>query len=397
MLGGAMTTEGTGLRWVVMSQDPFDIPLFREIQKLLTSSEGPLNVEIARQVASALNQDARSGPQDVAAARSFSEAVHASELLVSGYTRLPVDEPARVDLIDRGAWVTRTLEGWNWLLSHLARRFSDEVTSFASERREEVDPMGTVMGQIAPLLLGMQAGTLVGHIARDSLGRHDPPIPRDDDGHMFFVAENVDRIASEFGFEADAFRRWLALHDVSRHAVMAAHPWVGRYRRSLFIELVDSIEIDASDLESRLSELQSRGPEALQEGMGPAEMLPVVATERHAKSLDRLRAFVAILEGYAHHSSDAVSANILGDSSKIDEGMRRRSASASEGEAMLQSLLGISFDRALEQSGTTFCRAVVELKGMSSLNQVWAAPDNLPTIAEIKDPFAWMERVLTEE
>lgn len=380
-----------------MSQDPFDIPLFKEIQKILASSEGPLNVEIARQVATALNQDARSGPGDLDAARAFSEAVHASELLVSGYTRLPVDEPARTELIHRHAWVTRTLDGWNWLLSHLAQRFSDEVTSFASERGEEVNPMGSVMGQIAPLLLGMQAGTLVGQIARDSLGRYEPPIPRDDDGHMFFVAENVDRVASEFGFEIDTFRRWLALHDVSRHAVMAAHPWVGRYRRSLFIELVDSIEIDASDLESRLADLQSRGPEALQEGMGPTEMLPVVATQRHAKSLDRLRAFVAVLEGYAHHSSDAVSANLLGDSSKIDEGMRRRAASPTEGEGMLHALLGVSFDRALEQSGATFCAAVVELKGIASLNQVWAAPDNLPTIAEIKDPFAWMERVLAEE
>ncbi len=380
-----------------MSQDPFDIPLFREIQKLLLSSEGPLNVEIAQQVAMALNQDAWNAPADPEGARAFSEAVHDSELLVSGYTRLPIDAPARTELIDRRAWISRTLPGWNWLLTHLAQRFSDEVTSFASERGEEVNPMGAVMGQIAPLLLGMQAGTLVGHIARDSLGRYEPPIPRDDDGHMFFVAENVERVASEFGFELDTFRRWLALHDVSRHAVMAAHPWVGRYRRSLFIELVDSIEIDTSDLESRLADLQTRGPEALQEGMGPGEMLPVVATERHALSLDRLRAFVAVLEGYAHHASAAVSSKLLGDASKIDEGMRRRAASPTEGEAMLRALLGVSFDRALEQSGATFCAAVVELKGMEALNQVWAAPDNVPTIAEIKDPFAWMERVFIEE
>ena len=380
-----------------MSQDPFDIPLFREIQKILTSSEGPINIEIARQVAAALNQDARSGPGDLAAARALSEAVHSSELLMSGYTRLPVDESARTDLIDRAAWITRTLDGWKWLLTHLAQHFSNQVSTFAAQRGEEVNPMGTVMGQIAPLLLGMQAGTLVGQLARDSLGRYEPPIPRDDDGHLFFVAENVERVASEFAIEVEAFRRWLALHDVSRHAVMAAHPWVGRYRRSLFVELVDSIEIDASDLESRLVELQTRGPEALQEGMGPSEMLPVVSTERHAKSLDRMRAFVAVLEGYAHHSSQAVSENLLGDASKIDEGMRRRAASPTEGEAMLQSLLGVSFDRALEQSGATFCAAVVELKGIESLNQVWAAPDNLPTIAEIKDPFAWMERVLAEE
>jgi uncharacterized protein (DUF2342 family) len=36
----------------------------------------------------------------------------------------------------------------------------------------------------------------------------------------------------------------------------------------------------------------------------------------------------------------------------------------------------------------------VQLKGLPALNQMWAAPDNVPTLNEIKDPFAWMERVL---
>jgi putative hydrolase len=293
--------------------------------------------------------------------------------------------------------VRRTLDGWKWLLSHMAQRFSDEVTSFASDRGEEVNPMGTVMGQIAPLLLGMQAGSLVGQVARESMGRYDPPIPRDDDGHIFFVGANIERVASEYNIEVSTFRKWLALHDVSRHIVMATHPWVGRYRRSLFIELVDSIEIDASDLERRLADLQTRGPEALQEGLGGAEMLPIVQTPRHQGALDRLRAFVAVLDGYAQHASGAVMETLVGDATRIEEGMHRRAASPTEGEGMLEAMLGISFDRALEQSGATFAAAVVELRNMDALNRVWEAPDNLPTIAEIKDPFAWMERVLVEE
>jgi putative hydrolase len=380
-----------------MSQDPFDIPLFREIQKILASGEGPINMEIARQVAGALTQDQGGSSSDIDAARELQEAVHSAELLVSGYTRLTVEEPARTEVIDARAWVARTLDGWNWLLAHLAGRFSDEVTSFASDRGEEVNPMGTVMGQIAPLLLGMQAGSLVGQIARESMGRYDPPIPRDDDGHMFFVGANIERVAGEYNLEVPTFRKWLALHDASRHIVMAAHPWVGRYRRSLFIELVDSIEIDASDLERRLADLQTRGPEALQEGLGGAEMLPIVQTERHQGALDRLRAFTATLDGYAHHASTAVMEPLVGDATRIEEGMRRRAASPTEGEAMLEAMLGISFDRALEVSGATFAAAVVELRNMDALNRVWEAPDNLPTIEEIKDPFAWMERVLIEE
>lgn len=372
-----------------------DIPLFREIQKILASSQGPINLEIARQVANALNQDSSDhiDPDD---ARAMSEAVREAELVVSGYTRLVVEEPARSDMISRRSWVNVTLTGWNWLLTHLASRFSSQVSSFASERGDEVNPMGAVMGQIAPLLLGMQSGTLIGQLARDALGRYDPGIPREDEGHLFFVASTVTSVAEEYGFDRDAFRRWLALEDVTRHAITRVSPWVDRYGRSLFVELVDSLELDASDLEGRLADLQSRGPEALEEGFGASEMLPIVQTPRHTKALDNLRAFIAVFEGYSRHVSGEVSAQLVGDTARIEEGMRRRSASPTEGRAMLRAMLGMVLDPTLDQAGATFCKAIVELHGIGSLNRVWEAPDNLPTVAEIRDPFQWMERVLEE-
>jgi len=370
-----------------------DIPLFREIQKLLASGQGPINLEIARQVANALNQDA-SDHLDAVETRAFTEAVGAAEYVVAGYSRLTGDEPMRAEVIGRRRWIVSTMSGWGWLLTLVASRLSSEVTSFASERGEEVNPMGAVMGQIAPLLLGMQAGTLIGQLARDALGRYDPAIPREDDGHLFFVSSTVNEVADGYGFDRDTFRRWLALEDVARHTATRVSPWIDRYSRSLFVELVESLEIDASDLERKLADLQSRGPEALQEGFDTSDMLPIVQTPRHTKALDTLRAFTAVIEGYARHVANAVSEEVVGDSARIEKGMQRRSASPTAGRAMLRAMLGLTFDPLLAQSGVTFCNAVVELRGIPSLNRLWEAPDNLPTLTEIRDPFQWIERVL---
>jgi uncharacterized protein (DUF2342 family) len=60
------------------------------------------------------------------------------------------------------------------------------------------------------------------------------------------------------------------------------------------------------------------------------------------------------------------------------------------------SVLGVSVDRALEQSGRTFCNAIVELRGLPTLNRIWEAPDYLPSTEEIKDPFLWLERIEAE-
>jgi putative hydrolase len=373
-----------------MAQEPFgDIPLFREIQRLLSSSEGPVNVEIARQVAMAIaTQGAPDERPAPAAASLFDAAVHQCEGPLSGYTRLAVTEPVRSHAASLGWWVTATLEGWRWLLDRLAGRFSGQMSGL----EEAEGPLQAALAQVGPLLMGLQAGTLVGHLARDSLGRYDLPIPRDDDGRLFFIPANVDRTISDYGFDPEVFRRWLALHQVAGHLVVFSVPWVHRYLKSLLTEVVDAIEIDASDLERRLVELQSQGMNALQEGLGASNVLPLVPTERHRRALERLHAFLALFEGYASHAVRALAPEIIGDTVRIDEGMARRDAAASTGGDLLSGLLGISIDRAAESAGATFCAAVTRLKGPQSLNRVWDAPDNLPDTGELRDPFTWMER-----
>jgi putative hydrolase len=380
-----------------VSQEPFgDIPLFREIQRILASSTGPVNYEIARQVAAAIatqgSADPSVGPQ---VPRAFAEVVHASEGVVSGFTRLVLREPLQSHVMVRKEWTTSTLDSWSWLLDRLAGRFGGEMGKLAGSG--EAEGMQAALGQVAPLLMGIQAGTLVGHLARELLGRFDVPIPRDDDGRLFIIEPNVGSLAGDYGFAVEELRAWLALQETARGLIVASVSWIDRYFRSLLAEIIDSIEIDASDLERRLSELQTQGMEALQEGLTPGDALPIVPTERHRRALDRLHAFMALFEGYARHACSAVSPQVIGDTARIDEGMARHNLSPSDGEEMLASLLGLSLDRALDTTGTTFCAAVVRLHGIDALNRVWEAPDNLPSLAEIKDPFAWIERVVVTE
>ena len=382
-----------------MSQQPFgDIPLFREIQRILSAGEGPINLEIAKQVASAIaNQQGADPTPDPKIFGWYTEAARTSELVLAGFMRASLEEPVLARTVTRTGWIDQTMQGWRWLLEHTAKHLAGEVTRLSGEGEQESNPMQAVMGQIAPLLLGMQAGTLLGHLSTESLGRFDPMIPRDDDGRLFFVATNVAQLTTDYGFDLETFCRWLALHDVARHMTLTRAPWVQPYFRSVLTDLIEAIEIDAGDFEQRLTELQEMGPEALQQGMGAKEVLPITDSERHRVALARLRAFLALVEGYARHAAGEVGHEILGEVPQIDEGIARWEASPSEGKSMLASLLGISIDRSLHTAGKTFCAAVVKLHGVNDLNKVWDAPDNLPTVDEIRDPFAWMERVLESD
>lgn len=381
-----------------MSQQPFgDIPLFRELQRILAAGEGgPINFEIARQIAGTIATQTPDPSPSPEAGRALAEAVRGAEVLLSGYTRLAVSEPMRSRTMGRATWVLAALDGWKWLLVALGKRFTDAFSAEGREGAEPENPLGQMMGQVAPLLLGIQSGTVVGHLAGDALARHDPPIPMEDDGSLFFVTPNLEAFASEYDLDMNTFYGWITLHEAARQVVVETTPWTARYFRSLLLALVDSIEIDTADMERRLMDLQSGGAEALTAGGGMDQLIPIAETERYLRALGNLRSFLAVFEGYAEHAVAAVKPQLLGDTARIDEAMSRRRATPTEGKQMLASVMGIERDRALETSGHTFCAAVVDRKGMAALNNVWAAPDNLPNLAEIKDPFAWMERVLAE-
>jgi putative hydrolase len=380
-----------------MTQEPFgDIPLFREIQRLLQAGGGgPINKEIARQVATAVALEGRSEPAPLPEeSHSYSRIVYAAEEVLTGYTRLPVGEPLRAEVVSRSWWIGSTLEAWAWILERLAQRFSGEMGKLGPEAPEgQENPMQAMMGQIGPLLMGLQVGSLVGQLAKEQLGRYDLPIPRDDDGRLFLVAPNAEALAAAYELDIGSLKGWLGFNEAARGLIEKRVLWVGPYFRSLLSEMVDSIEIDPEALERRLAELQTQGVESLQESMGMQDILPIVPSERHMRALRRVRAFTALYEGYASYACAQVAGQVVRDYARLEEVMSRRAAGPSEGETMLTNLLGLSPDRALEQSGKTFCAAIVSLKGLPSLNLVWDAPDNLPSVEEIKDPFAWIERL----
>lgn len=373
-----------------MSENPFgDIPLFQEIQRLLASGDGPINTEIALQVArSALGGEARPSPSP-AREKLFADEVRAAEFLLAGYTRLQIDEPARAALITPERWIEDTLEGWKWLFEALAASFT---RSFGEQQGQQMGA-GSMMGPVVPLLMGLQVGTLLGELAKTSLGRFDLPIPRDDHGKIFLVERNADALVTDYDFDAEAFRKWIATRETSRGLVLSSAPWALNYLRAAFRDVVDSIEIDLSGIEQKLAGLQS-GEFDPSSALTPSGGLPLVETERHRVALERVQSFISVFEGYSAAACRAVAGENDPDVARIEEGMARRSASPTDGEAALSSILGLSIDRQAAGRGKTFSDAVTSLHGVQALNLVWQAPDNLPTAEELRDPFAWIERVV---
>src|SRR5439155_6676285 len=99
--------------------DPLnEVPLFREIQRVLLSSPGPINWELARQVGIATaswgTDDPGPSPED---GPGFADTVRLAELAVAEFTGLPgpADVP-EVRAIRRGQWVEANIQGLREML-----------------------------------------------------------------------------------------------------------------------------------------------------------------------------------------------------------------------------------------------------------------------------------------
>nr|MDA8323542.1 zinc-dependent metalloprotease [Actinomycetota bacterium] len=70
-----------------------------------------------------------------------------------------------------------------------------------------------------------------------------------------------------------------------------------------------------------------------------------------------------------------------------------RRTSATRGEQVIRRILGIDLKMRQYQQGSAFVRAVVDEAGMAAFNQVWTAPETLPTRDEFDSPLRWLARV----
>src|SRR5205807_705668 len=132
---------------------------------------------------------------------------------------------------------------------------------------DSVDPSERLLGDlgrmVGPVLLGLQAGSMLGHLARRALGQYDLPIPRPPSDELLVVPANLDAFADEWSLAPDDLRLWVCLREVTNHAVLGrAH--VRARLESLIREFVSGFEVDPGALEDMLGGFDPTEPERLQ-------------------------------------------------------------------------------------------------------------------------------------
>lgn len=388
--------------------DPFgdawnDVPLFREIQRVLLSSSGPVNWELARQVAiaNASGEGADPEPTD-ADRRSLQEAVRVAELHVAGFTGLDApSDVVSVQAVRRATWIQRNVDGLRPLVEPAAARIGEAVARAQTGAlpdpgaAESMMPgLAQLMGQMTPLLVGAQIGTVLGALAQEALGQYDIALPRADGAHeLLFVVANIAAFERDWSLDTTEFRTWVAMHEVA-HRFAFARAWILPHLRTLLDDHLSTLRFDLEEMQRRLEGLDPSNPEAIQEALGGEEgLFGTVMDDEQRLKLRRIQAFMAAVEGYADHVVHALARRLLRSVTRIEEAMLRYR----EGERVdpvLERMLGVEVERHRYRQGEDFCDTVAELTDEATLARMWDDADALPSLPEIEEPQLWLARTV---
>ncbi|MBV8950150.1 MAG: zinc-dependent metalloprotease [Actinobacteria bacterium] len=381
----------------------------------MLQSEGPVNWEIASQVATwvATNGEPEHAlPPD--AREQFEELANAARAHVVSETGLTTAFQAPVQTLDRAGWAALHVKALRAVLESLAGNL--EAAMAAAQAAEGpiedvtpepgqpdlgallglppgTDPFGRLLTTLAPVLLGVQSGSMIGYLAQHALGRYDLPLPADDAPSLAFVVPNLDAFEQEWSLPRTDLRFYVAVHE-TLHAAQRLVPWVQQRLVKLAIEYVGAYELDPTAFENRFGDIDPTDPESLASiASQPEALLGAMQSDRQRDVLRRLQTFTSVLEGYADVVLDRIGERLIPSYGQIHEAMKRHRLVRGEADRFIEGLLGLRLEREHYERGEAFCRGVIERAGPEGLNRLWESEEMVPTPAELEAPGLWLARI----
>jgi len=381
-----------------------------QIMRML-QTQGPINWDVARQIAAWVAvEGGTERPIDPAAHAQLEELTRAAETHVVGETDLTGTYAASLRTLGPQGWAALHLDALRPVLEALATTLGKVMREAgpAPGELESGEPgpagvpgaspfgpemLGGMMQMLAPALLGMQAGSMIGYLAQHALGRYDLPLPTSDKPSLCFVVQNIDNFEEAWSLDRADLRFYVAVHEVV-HAAERSVPWVRERLVRLSTQYVSAYEVDPSALEDRFGAVDPADPSTLGSiAEDPEALLGAMHSPRQDEPRRQLQLLTSVLEGYADSVLERVGAKLIPSFRQIHEAMERHRVERGEAEVFIEGLLGLKLERHHYEQGAAFCRGVIDRAGPEGLNRLWESERMLPTPAELDAPGLWLARI----
>jgi putative hydrolase len=365
-------------------------PLFAALQQLLSQQSGPVNWDLAKQMAVSALAAAHRAPTPIERSQ-IAEAIRLADHWLDPVTPLPSGVTG-IESWSRVEWVERTLPAWSQLCDPVAARVVNAMGQIVPEEAAaEAGPLLGMVGQVGGLMFGAQVGQALAKLAGEVLTSTDVGLPLGPAGVAALLPDNVAEFGQGLERPADEVRLFLALREAAYHRLFKHVPWL---RQRLF-DAVDAyargIRVDREAIERAMSEVDPQDPESMQRALQGGMFEPSVTPEQQA-ALARLETLLALVEGWVDDVVAAAAADRLPGADALRETLRRRRATGGPAEQTFATLVGLELRPRRLREAATLWRTLREQRGPDGRDELWRHPDLLPSADDLDDPEGFVRR-----
>ena len=314
----------------------------------------------------------------------FDELTERAEAQVAAATGLhSLAGPARARVDDRAGWIRANIASFQRLLKPVTARLEDKVGS----------------GLVAPVarrVAGAEVGALLGWMSGRVLGQYDLLVIEDEDPDeqdlVHYVGPNILALEKKFAFPPREFRQWVALHEVTHRMQFTGIPWM----REHFLGLVDGMVGAVDEDPKQMLDAVMRAVEEFRKGNNPLDeggLSALFSTPAQRELLEHIGGLMSLLEGHGDVTMDRAGADQIPNAVRFGQVLRQRRQNANPAIKVVQKLIGLEAKLKQYEQGERFIEVVEGAGGPAQLDLAWEEPANLPTMSEIRDPQAWLDRV----
>lgn len=394
--GGEIPAELTDMLRSIpgMPTDPASIQaMFAQVQRLITTSEqGPVNWQMARDIARQVAAEGGDPSVGEAAGRQVAEALRTADVWLDRVCDLP-SATVRTQAWSRAEWVEQTLPTWQVVVEPIALRVGDALSEALTAQAPE--EMRSAIGEALPMMrsmggtfFGLQLGQAIGALAREVVGGGDTALPLLEAGRAALLPVNVTAFSEGLELPIDEVRLYLALREAACARLFSAVPWLRGHLLATVTDYARGIEIDTQRIESAVREIDPTDAEAMQRALSSGLFEPDHTPAQRA-ALERLETALALVEGWVDEVVNAAAHDRLPHAAALRETVRRRRAAGGPAEHTFASLVGLELrPRRLREAAAVWA-ALTQARGSAGRDRLWQHPDLVPDERAFEDPVAF--------
>lgn len=314
-------------------------------------------------------------------------------------TQAQADDVSALPLIvtDRVTWTRDYISSLEGPLNVASKSLNPAVGMEAPEEQSENNPgfdlQALISQTVAPMMFGVQAGTMLGFLSHRAYGDDDILLPTKLPIRVGVIASAIQKFARDWSVPIDeAILYFLILQTLRAH--IRSSGWLTSRLDDLCTRYVAAYELNPYKLEELMSDVDMSSNESMMAiNVTPEQMFEALRTPTHDMLDEEMHRISSLHDAYVEWVLHKDLEPLLPNFRIIQEARKRITVTTSDADRFVEQLFGVAVSLSSREKAAEFIDGVIERDGENQLHKLWHDETMIPTQAEFDAPGLWLARL----